>query len=188
LGLIFYESGFFSYILLSEGIKIGYKLFSGQNINKIMPSIGSAILLNEVPLFSIVNSCELKKKEGGKLSRSAGNGSIIISKTDDNIVLKMRSGWLLNVSPYCMAALGYCSHTSHLLEIVGKAGKNRGKGIRPTVRGVAMNPCDHTHGGGNGKSSPPSAPVSPWGKMTVGPHTKNKKIDKLRRKLFKKVR
>jgi len=187
IGLIFYENGFFSYIILADNLKAGNKIYSGVDFNKKFLSLGSSNLLKNLPLFSILNNVELKKNEGSKLARSAGSGCVIISKAADSVTLRMKSGWLLNISSLCVAALGYSSHSSHLLEPVKKAGKNRGKGIRPTVRGVAMNPCDHPHGGGNGKSSPPRAPLSPWGKMTNGPHTK-KKIDKLRRKMFKKIR
>lgn len=189
IGLVFYENGLFSYIILSDNVKVGNKVYSGfKYINDDCHSKGSALTLKNISLFSIVNSIELKPGKGASLSRAAGTGSMVVSKTNENVVLKSKSGWLTTVSIDCMASIGYTSNILHNMQVIGKAGKNRGLGKRPTVRGVAMNPCDHPHGGGNGKSSPPRAAVSPWGKMTKGPHTKNKKIDKLKRKLFKKVR
>lgn len=189
VGLVFYENGLFSYIILSDNVKVGNKIYSGCNyISEECHSKGSALTLKDISLFSIVNSVELQPGKGASLSRAAGTGSMIIAKTDVKVTLKSKSGWLITIPINCMASIGYASNILHNMQIIGKAGKNRGLGKRPTVRGVAMNPCDHPHGGSNGKSSPPRAPVSPWGKMTKGPHTKNKKIDRLKRKLFKKVR
>ena len=189
IGLIFYENGLFSYIILSDNINIGDRIFSGDLfVNNNCYLQGSAIPLKFIPLFNIVNNIELLPTKGAVYIRSAGNGAIIISKTSNNVILKLKSGWLITVPSECMASLGYVSNILHNMNIIGKAGKNRGLGKRPVVRGVAMNPCDHPHGGGNGKTSPPRAPVTPWGKMTKGPHTKNTKLDKLKRKLFKKAR
>ena len=189
IGLIFYENGLFSYIILSDNVVIGNKIFSGDSIiNNNCYLQGSAIPLKYIPLFNIVNNIEISPNKGAIFIRSAGNSAIIVSKTLENVTLKFKSGWLVTVPSNCMASLGHVSNILHNMNIIKKAGKNRGLGIRPTVRGVAMNPCDHPHGGGNGKTSPPRAPVSPWGRMTKGPHTKNTKFDKLKRKLFKKIR
>jgi len=111
-----------------------------------------------------------------------------LSSVDKFVNIKLRSGWIVKISSAAVASLGYVSNMLHNMNIIGKAGKARGLGKRPVVRGVAMNPCDHPHGGGNGKTSPPVMPVTPWGKNTKWSHTKNKKIDKLNRRLFRKIR
>jgi len=162
IGLVFYENGFFSYIILSDGIKLGDRLFSGDTlINTNCYLQGSSLPLKFIPLFNIVNNIEIFPNRGAIYVRSAGNGAIIVSKNDNNVTLKLKSGWLITVSSSCMASLGYVSNILHNTVNLKKAGKARGLGKRPTVRGVAMNPCDHPHGGGNGKTSPPRAPVSP---------------------------
>jgi large subunit ribosomal protein L2 len=162
LGLIFYENGLFSYIILSDTLKIGDKLYSGNNLsrNKSIQT-GSAFLVKKFFLFDIINNIELKPYKGAALARAAGMGVVIVSKNIKSVTLKMKSGWLVTISAECIGTLGYVSNILHNLQRVPKAGKNRVLGIRPTVRGVAMNPCDHPHGGGNGKTSPPRAPVSP---------------------------
>jgi len=156
VALIFYDNGLFSYVLSVDGLFVGARVFSGTVLNDNIFSLGSAFPLKYVPLFSIVNCIEAVPGKGGIFARAAGVGAIVVSKLDDYVFLKLRSGWLLRFSSDCMCALGYVSNKGHSMEIIGLAGKNRNVGIRPTVRGVAMNPCDHPHGGGNGKKSPPT--------------------------------
>jgi len=137
-------------------------------------------------LFSIVHNVESRPFFGASLARAAGLGvSVVSSVLNRKTVLKLKSGWLVKVSSKSNATLGYVSNVLHNLQIIGKAGKNRGLGKRPVVRGVSMNPCDHPHGGGNGKSSPLVAPETPWGKVTKWVHTKNKKSDRIKRHLNK---
>lgn len=189
IGLVLYENGLLSYIILSHSLTVGSKVFSGEVVANDIPVYdGSSVSLKYINLFTIVNNIELRERQGASLCRAAGTSAIIISKTEKSAILKLKSGWHLTIPLECIASLGYCSNMEHNMVRIGKAGKVRGLGIRPTTRGVAMNPCDHPHGGGNGKTSPPSSPMSPWGKLTKGTHTKRKKTDKLKRFLFKKIR
>lgn len=137
VGLIFYENGLFSYIVLSDNVNIGNKIYSGNRyLNIDCNSQGSALSLKDIPLFSVVNNIELKSGKGSSLSRSAGAGSVVVSKINDYIVLKSKSGWLISVSNSCMASIGYASNILYNMQNIRKAGKNRGLGKRPTVRGV----------------------------------------------------
>jgi len=189
IGLILYDNGLFSNIILSETTKLGHNLFSGVvPANKYAFSKSSSFSLNHIPLFSLVNNVEVKPFFGSSLSRAAGVSAVVTSNVNNIITLKLRSGWLVKVSANSVASLGCVSNMIHNMKTIGKAGKNRGLGKRPIVRGVAMNPCDHPHGGGNGKTSPPALPCTPWGKFTKWVHTKKKKIDKLHRRLYKQIR
>ena len=155
LGLISYDNGFFSYIILTEGVRIGSRIFSGNLlINNSCLSIGSSLDMFNIGLFSIISNIESSFMQGATLCRAAGSGALLISKMDNCVTLKLKSGWLINIDVKCIASIGYSSNMLHNMHIIGKAGKNRGLGKRPVVRGVAMNPCDHPHGGGNGKTSP----------------------------------
>lgn len=187
VGLIFYDNGYFSNIILSSSVSISNKIFSGDkpqtSLNK-----GDAILLSYISLFTTINNVELKPFFGSSLARSAGVGAIIISRVNDKVWLKLNSGWNICVSANCIATLGYVSNIAHKMKNIGKAGRNRWLGKRPVVRGVVMNPCDHPHGGGEGKKSPLAAPKSPWGKLTKGSPTKKKKAFRLKKRLFKKIR
>lgn len=189
LGLILYDNGVFSNIIISDGVLIGGKIFSGTSaINKLCLKKGSSLPISNIGVFSIVNNIEVRPKFGAAIARAAGAGAVVVSATSTFATMKLRSGWFLKVSPDSIASIGYVSNMLHNMSVIGKAGKNRGLGKRPVVRGVAMNPCDHPHGGGNGKTSPPSSPVTPWGKITKWVHSKSKKVDKLKRRLFKKIR
>lgn len=189
LGLVLYSNGFFSYIILSEGVGPRYELFSGDSLNEsLVYNPGYSVQLLYLPTFAKVNNIELLANRGATLCRAAGARALIIVKRKNHVVLKLNSGWLINVPLNCVASFGVSSNRLHQSNKIFKAGKNRGLGWRPHVRGVAMNPCDHPHGGGNGKTSPPNPPVSPWGKMTKGHHTKHKKTDKIKRSLYKQLR
>jgi len=159
LGGIIYENGLFSYILLSENVKVGSLIYSGIANNTGF--IGSTFLLKNLKLFTAISSIELYPNSGFSLVRAGGSSSIMTSFNGDVVSLKVKSGWNVKLSIYNLAVLGCVSNSKHKFNILGKAGINRHLGKRPEVRGVAMNPCDHPHGGGEGKKSPPSAQRSP---------------------------
>lgn len=191
IGLTLYKNGLFHYIILSDGVFVGNYVYSGiAPLEKTSFSVGSCIELFSMPLFSIINNIETRPYYGASLTRSAGTGAVLVSSDyiKNQGTIKLSSGWYLTLLLNCIATFGYVSNLKHHSLNLGKAGVNRRKGFRPGVRGVAMNPCDHPHGGGNGKTSPPSSPVTPWGHFTKGTPTKKKKIDKLRRRFFKKLR
>jgi len=177
---------FFSFITLSEGTLVGQRIYSGSFFdNNLSNNKSSSFCLRQQALFSVVCNVESYPYMGSALARAAGSGAVIIASSSKLITLKLKSGWFVNVSPSAIASVGYISNILHTMQILGKAGKNKGKGKRPVVRGVAMNPCDHPHGGGNGKSSPPALPLTPWGKATKWVHTKNRKEDNKKRFLYK---
>lgn len=161
VGFILYDNGLISSIILSGNLLFGSIIYSGlplfKNNNSITQSFkeGWAIPLSFIKVFSIINNIELKPFYGSKLIRSAGTRCMLISKTMNKVVLKLNSGWQLVVNQNCLAVLGIVSNYSKKFNVIGSAGLNRNYGFKPKVRGVAKNPCDHPHGGGNGKKSPP---------------------------------
>jgi large subunit ribosomal protein L2 len=160
IGLVLYENGLSVYMLIQKNLKILDTFYSGIFFEKKIEK-GDSLLLKHMPLFSILSNIEKKPLNGGALCRAAGVGSLLISK-DFNLnkcVLKLNSGWQLPLSLNCISSYGLISNKWNM-NTIGKAGKNRGLGIKPKVRGVAMNPCDHPHGGGNGKKSKPTQPVN----------------------------
>jgi large subunit ribosomal protein L2 len=182
VGLVCFENGLYTYFLLYHDIfKIGS--FIHGFVNKFL--LHSSTFLFNIPTGNFVHHIELKPGLGAKLVRAAGTSSFLISEEKNYVFLKMNSGWLLKISKFCIAVSGIVSNIDHHITRLEKAGKNRKLGFRPKVRGVAMNPCDHPHGGGEGTGSPPAAHKTPWGKMTKIP-TKRTKRDRLKRKLFKK--
>lgn len=164
IALILYKNGKRSYILAPKGLKAGDKIQSGIN-SEI--KIGNTLPLRNIPIGSIVHNIELKSGKGGQLSRSAGSSSQIIARDHIYVTLRLRSGEIRKIRSECRATLGEVSNNEHMLRILGKAGSNRWRGIRPTVRGTAMNPVDHPHGGGEGRNFG-KHPVSPWGLQTKG--------------------
>jgi len=189
LGSIIYENGLFSYIILSEGITLGQKLYSGSKKNfKGKLKNGFTSSLYYINLFTIVNNIETKPYSGSVLSRSAGTSSLLIGKKDDYIIIKLKSGWNLHISKFCVAVLGQVSNMMHKYNNLKKAGRAINLGKRPIVRGLAKNACDHPHGGGEGRKSPPSSPKSPWGWYTSGSSSKKKKYQILKKKIFKIIR
>jgi len=182
VGLICSNNGLFSYILLSSGnYKENFSFINGfSNYNKI----GSSSFLNSVPTGNIVHHIEYIPTKNCKLSRAAGVSSFLISRDNDYSFLKMNSGWLLKLSNYCICVSGFVSNENHYVTRIKKAGDVRKLGFRPTVRGIAKNPCDHPHGGGEGRGSPPKAQKTPWGKLTKVP-TKITKLFYLKKKKFK---
>jgi large subunit ribosomal protein L2 len=159
---VLYDNGLFSYILLADNVSIGDVIYSGSIINSIKcMNKGSSIPLNTIDLFTLVNNLEIKPFKGAQITRSAGNSAILVSKNKNLYCLKLRSGWNIILDKKCICTLGIVSNIQYKLNDLGKAGNSFLLGKRPIVRGVAMNPCDHPHGGGEGKKSPPVAHRSP---------------------------
>lgn len=196
IGGIIYVNGLFSYIIISEKSKIGSLIYSGikkkkkylflKNKYKYLNS--SSIILKDMCLFDISSNIEKYPYSGGSISRAAGTGAVSTNKLKNKIMIKLKSGWNILLSKYCIATLGNVSNMLHKYICLTKAGENRALGKRPIVRGVAMNPCDHPHGGGEGKKSPPSGQLSPWGWLTKGTPSIIKKSYKKKKKLYKKVK
>jgi large subunit ribosomal protein L2 len=188
IGIVLYTNGLVSNLILSEGLKIGDKFYCGDKIgfgHNVNFKIGSSIPLKSIKLFTVVNNIELFPLSGSKLVRSAGVGAILTGCSKGKSILKLTSRWQVSVDANSLASIGFVSNSQHKYISINKAGKMRALGFRPTVRGVVKNPCDHPHGGGEGKGSPPCAQVTPWGKLTKGTPTKNSKKDRLKRRLFK---
>jgi len=139
-------------------------------------------------LFTIISNIELYPDSGFNLVRSAGSKAILTKREKDKVSLKLKSGWNMILSDKCLAVFGRVSNVNHQLNQIGKAGKSWALGKKPTVRGVAMNPCDHPHGGGEGKKSPPSAQKSPWGWLTKGTPSKKKIRDKIKKQWYKIIK
>lgn len=173
IALIEYTDGTKSYILAPEGLKAGDKVESGAS-SDIKP--GNALPLSAIPTGTFVHNVELNPGRGGQLARSAGNAAQLMAKEGVYALLRLPSGELRNVSADCMATIGQVGNSDHENVKLGKAGRTRHLGIRPTVRGSVMNPNDHPHGGGEGKSPiGRPGPVTPWGKPALGYKTRAKK-------------
>ena len=161
IALIQYEDGEKAYILAPRGLKVGDTVRSGPGSDI---RTGNALPLAEIPLGTTVHNVELRAGKGGQMARSAGAGVQIAAKEGDYVTLRMPSTEVRMVRRECMATIGQVGNVDHEKQSIGKAGANRWRGKRPKVRGVAMNPVDHPHGGGEGKTSGGRSPVSPWGK------------------------
>jgi len=173
IALIQYEDGTKSYIIAPVGLKVGDKVESGVNAD-IKP--GNALPLANIPTGTFIHNVELYPGRGAQLARSAGNAAQLMAKEGVYALLRLPSGELRNVPISCMATIGQVGNTDHENVKIGKAGRTRHMGIRPTVRGSVMNPNDHPHGGGEGKSPiGRPGPVTPWGKPALGYKTRNKK-------------
>ena len=177
IALLKYADGEYRYIVAPRGLRAGDQVMSGSTA-PIRP--GNAMPLRNVPVGSVVHCVELKPGKGAQLSRSAGSSCQFVAREGSHALLRLRSGEMRQVAVECRATLGEVGNSEHNLRSLGKAGAKRWRGIRPTVRGVAMNPVDHPHGGGEGKSSGGRHPVSPTGVPTKGFKTrKNKRTDRL---------
>jgi large subunit ribosomal protein L2 len=178
IALINYVDGEKRYILAPQGLKVGDTVESGVNADI---RIGNALPLKNIPVGSVIHNIEMKAGKGGQLARSAGNSAQLMAKEGNYAQLRLPSGEFRLIRIECRATLGQVGNSDHELITIGKAGRNRHKGFRPTVRGSVMNPNDHPHGGGEGRTGigRPS-PVTPWGKPALGFKTrkKNKKSDK----------
>jgi large subunit ribosomal protein L2 len=175
IALIRYEDGELGYILAPQRLQPGDKVVSGERAD-IKP--GNALPLKNVPVGTIVHNVELKPGRGGQLARAAGTYVQLVGRDAGLALLRLSSGEVRMVRTECMATIGAVSNPDQQNISIGKAGRNRWKGRRPSVRGVAMNPVDHPHGGGEGRTSGGRHPVTPWGKSTKGKKTRhNKKTD-----------
>ena len=175
IALIKYDDGEQSYILAPQRLQPGDKVVSGERVD-IKP--GNAMPLKNIPVGTIVHNVELKPAGGGQLARAAGSYVQLVGRDAGLALLRMSSGEVRMVRTECMATIGAVSNPDQQNTSIGKAGRNRWKGRKPSVRGVAMNPIDHPHGGGEGRTSGGRHPVTPWGKGTKGNKTRrNKKTD-----------
>ncbi|WP_341502819.1 50S ribosomal protein L2 [Gallaecimonas sp. GXIMD4217] len=176
IALVLYADGERRYILAPKGLTAGDKIQSGVDAPI---KAGNTLPMRNIPLGSTVHAIELKPGKGAQMARSAGTYAQIVARDGAYITLRLRSGEMRKVLADCRATLGEVGNAEHMLRQLGKAGASRWRGVRPTVRGVAMNPVDHPHGGGEGRTSGGRHPVSPWGKPTKGAKTrKNKRTDK----------
>ena len=177
IALIKYEDGDRSYIIAPSKIKIGSKVLSAEQ-TEISP--GNSMKMSNIPLGTNVHCVEMKPGKGGQIARSAGASARIVAKEGIYTTLRLQSGEMRKILSECRATIGVVSNSENNLRSFGKAGAKRWKGIRPTVRGVAMNPIDHPHGGGEGRTSGGRHPSSPWGMPTKGFKTrKNTRSDNL---------
>ena len=172
VALIKYEDGVMKYIIAPNKLSIGDEVVSGRN-KKI--EIGNCMQLSDIPTGADIHNIELQPNTGGKLVRSAGASAQISGMDDNYCIVKLNSGEIRKIINTARATIGSVSNTDHQNIKIGKAGRNRWKGRRPSVRGVAMNPVDHPHGGGEGKTSGGRSPVSPWGQSAKGLKTRTNK-------------
>jgi large subunit ribosomal protein L2 len=171
IALLHYADGAKSYILAPARLRVGVKVESGPNAD-IRP--GNALPLANIPTGTLVHNVELKPGRGGQMARSAGSGVQLVAKDEGYGVLRLPSGEMRRVPLACRATIGQVGNVDHENVSGGKAGRSRWKGKRPAVRGSAMNPVDHPHGGGEGKSKGGRHPVTPWGVPTLGKRTRRK--------------
>lgn len=172
IALVFYADGEKRYILAPKGLTVGTKVVSGPQAPL---TVANALPLKNIPLGLTVHNVELNLGRGGQLVRSAGLGATIVAKEGDYVTLRLPSGEMRMVFGECYATLGEVGNEDHMNISLGKAGVSRHLGRRPKVRGVVMNPIDHPHGGGEGKTAAGHHPVTPWGKPTKGAKTRSKK-------------
>jgi large subunit ribosomal protein L2 len=172
IALVTYSDGEKRYILQPLGLKVGDAVIAGDNVD-ILP--GNALPLKNIPLGTMLHNVELKPGKGGQIARSAGSSVQLVAKEGDYASVKMPSGEIRHIAMVCYATVGQVGNIDHENVSIGKAGRNRWLGKRPHNRGVVMNPVDHPHGGGEGKTSGGRHPVSPWGLPTKGYKTRNRK-------------
>ena len=177
IALICYADGERRYIIAPKGLVVGQEVQSGDNA---AIKAGNTLPLYNIPVGSTIHCVELKPGKGAQIARSAGASVQLVAREGAYATLRLRSGEVRKVMSECRATLGEVSNSEHSLRSLGKAGASRWRGVRPTVRGVAMNPVDHPHGGGEGRTSGGRHPVSPWGTPTKGYKTrKNKRTDNM---------
>jgi large subunit ribosomal protein L2 len=176
IALIRYEDGELAYILAPQRLREGDKVVSGERVD-VKP--GNAMPMRNIPIGTIIHNVEMKAGKGGQLARAAGTYAQLVGRDAGYALLRLSSGEVRMVRAECMATIGAVSNPDKQNISIGKAGRNRWLGKRPSVRGVAMNPIDHPHGGGEGRTSGGRHPVTPWGKGTKGTKTrKNKATDR----------
>ena len=177
IALLLFVDGERRYIIAAEGMKEGYEVISGETAPI---KAGNCMPLRNMPLGTTVHCVEMKPGKGAQIARSAGASVQLVAREGNHATLRMRSGEMRKVLADCRATIGEVGNGEHALRSLGKAGAKRWRGVRPTVRGVAMNPVDHPHGGGEGRTSGGRHPVTPWGVPTKGYKTrKNKRSDNL---------
>ncbi|MCL4136891.1 UNVERIFIED_CONTAM: hypothetical protein GTU68_021414 [Idotea baltica] len=177
IALIKYEDGLLSYIIAPQRLEVGDKVVTSKTAD-IKP--GNVLPLKNIPVGTIIHNIELKPQKGGQMIRAAGTYAQLVGRDGGYAQIKLTSGELRMVLDTCLATVGAVSNPDNMNKVLSKAGRKRHMGKRPSVRGVVMNPFDHPHGGGEGKSSGGRHPVTPWGKKTRGPKTrKNKSTDRL---------
>lgn len=170
IALVLYKDGERRYILAPKGLKAGDQIQSGVDA---AIKAGNTLPMRNIPVGSTVHNVEMKPGKGGQLARSAGTYVQIVARDGAYVTLRLRSGEMRKVEADCRATLGEVGNAEHMLRVLGKAGAARWRGIRPTVRGTAMNPVDHPHGGGEGRTPIGlKSPMSPWGKPTLGKKTR----------------
>ena len=175
IALVLYADGERRYILAPKGVSAGDVLYSGS---AAPIEAGNCLPVRNIPVGAVIHAIELKPGKGAQLARSAGASVQLVAREGQYATIRLRSGEMRKVPVDCRATLGEVSNSEHSLQKLGKAGAARWRGVRPTVRGVAMNPVDHPHGGGEGRTSGGRHPVSPWGMPTKGYKTrKNKRTD-----------
>jgi large subunit ribosomal protein L2 len=172
IALVKYEDGELSYILAPQRLRAGDKVVAGERVD-VKP--GNAMPMRNIPAGTIIHNIELKAGKGGQLARSAGTYAQLVGRDAGYALLRLSSGEVRRVRGECMATIGAVSNPDEQNIVIGKAGRNRWLGKKPSVRGVAMNPIDHPHGGGEGKTSGGRHPVTPWGKGTKGTKTRHNK-------------
>ncbi len=172
IALLVYADGERRYIIAPRGVEAGSELMSGMDV-AIKP--GNALRLRNIPVGTTIHCIELKPGKGAQLARSAGASAQLIAKEGEYATVRLRSSEMRKVHVECKATIGEVGNAEHNLRSIGKAGAQRWRGVRPTVRGVAMNPVDHPHGGGEGRTSGGRHPVSPWGLPTKGKKTRRNK-------------
>lgn len=172
ISLVFYADGEKRYILTPDGLNVGDVIVSGP---EAQIQTGNAIPLELIPLGTIIHNIELEPGRGGILVRSAGNSAQLMAKEGNYVTVKLPSSEMRMIRKECLATIGTLGNAEYKNLKIGKAGRKRHMGIKPTVRGVTMNPCDHPHGGGEGKTGPGGNPKTPWGKPALGAKTRNAK-------------
>ncbi|KIL34492.1 50S ribosomal protein L2 [Cohnella kolymensis] len=173
IALINYVDGEKAYIIAPKGLKVGDEIMSGPTADI---KVGNALALENIPVGTVIHNIELKPGKGGQLVRSAGTSAQLLGKEDAYVTIRLASGEIRRILKQCRATVGTVGNSDHELLNIGKAGRNRWLGKRPTVRGVVMNPNDHPHGGGEGRAPiGRKSPMSPWGKPTLGYKTRKKK-------------
>ena len=175
LALLLYTDGERRYILAPKGVAAGDEIRNGSSAPI---KAGNAMPMRNIPVGTLVHNIEMKPGKGGQIARSAGSSVQLVARTGDHATLRLRSGEMRKVPADCMATIGEVGNSEHSLRSLGKAGASRWRGKRPSVRGVAMNPVDHPHGGGEGRTAGGRHPVSPWGTPAKGYRTRsNKRTD-----------
>ncbi len=173
IALLHYADGEKRYILAPKGLQVGMSVYSGENVDI---KVGNALPLNKIPVGSVVHNIELAPNRGGQLVRSAGTRAQILGREEKYVLVKLASGEDRRILATCRATIGEVGNEDHELVNIGKAGRNRYRGIRPTVRGSVMNPVDHPHGGGEGRQPiGRKSPVTPWGQPALGLKTRKSK-------------